>query len=82
MKAQSFRVAGVLRDMKRRYPHYVSDFRDALNGQCVAATIFMYFAALSSAITFGGLLAEKTYGNIGISETLVSQHYNNKNLLC
>ncbi|XP_022832552.1 anion exchange protein 3 isoform X4 [Spodoptera litura] len=62
---------GVLRDMKRRYPYYLSDFRDALNGQCVAATIFMYFAALSSAITFGGLLAEKTYGSIGISETLV-----------
>nr|XP_021199496.1 anion exchange protein 2 isoform X2 [Helicoverpa armigera] len=62
---------GVVRDMRRRYPHYASDFRDALNGQCVAAAIFMYFAALSSAITFGGLLAEKTYGNIGISETLV-----------
>ncbi|XP_041987043.1 anion exchange protein 3 isoform X2 [Aricia agestis] len=62
---------GVIRDMKRRYPHYVSDFRDALNGQCAAATIFMYFAALSSAITFGGLLAEKTNREIGISETLV-----------
>ncbi|XP_068621048.1 band 3 anion transport protein [Battus philenor] len=62
---------GVVRDIKRRYPYYLSDFRDALNGQCAAATIFMYFAALSSAITFGGLLAEKTYGNIGISETLV-----------
>ncbi|CAK1588151.1 unnamed protein product [Parnassius mnemosyne] len=62
---------GVIRDIKRRYPHYLSDFGDALNGQCAAATIFMYFAALSSAITFGGLLADKTYGNIGISETLV-----------
>ncbi|XP_013183587.1 anion exchange protein 2 isoform X2 [Amyelois transitella] len=62
---------GVIRDIKRRYPHYLSDFRDGLNGQCAAAAIFMYFAALSSAITFGGLLAEKTYGAIGISETLV-----------
>ncbi|CAH0401805.1 unnamed protein product [Chilo suppressalis] len=62
---------GVIRDIKRRYPFYVSDFTDALNGQCAAATIFMYFAALSSAITFGGLLAEKTHGQIGISETLV-----------
>ncbi|CAH0577697.1 unnamed protein product [Chrysodeixis includens] len=62
---------GVIRDIKRRYPFYVSDFKDALNGQCLAATIFMYFAALSSAITFGGLLAEKTYNTIGISETLV-----------
>ncbi|XP_023949078.2 band 3 anion transport protein isoform X2 [Bicyclus anynana] len=62
---------GVIRDMKRRYPYYLSDFTDALNGQCAAATIFMYFAALSSAITFGGLLAEKTSKQIGISETLV-----------
>ncbi|CAH0716366.1 unnamed protein product, partial [Brenthis ino] len=62
---------GVIRDIKRRYPHYISDFRDALNGQCASATIFMYFAALSSAITFGGLLAEKTDRQIGISETLV-----------
>ncbi|CAB3255250.1 unnamed protein product [Arctia plantaginis] len=62
---------GVIRDIKRRYPFYVSDFKDALNGQCLAATIFMYFAALSSAITFGGLLADKTHGEIGISETLV-----------
>lgn len=64
-------LTGVIRDIKRRYPFYVSDFKDALNGQCLAATIFMYFAALSSAITFGGLLAEKTNGEIGISETLV-----------
>ncbi|KAI5640896.1 HCO3- transporter family domain-containing protein [Phthorimaea operculella] len=62
---------GVIRDIRRRYPHYLSDFKEALNGQCAAATIFMYFAALSSAITFGGLLAEKTEGQIGISETLV-----------
>ncbi|KAM3956891.1 anion exchange protein Ae2 isoform 2-T2 [Aphomia sociella] len=62
---------GVIRDIKRRYPYYISDFTDALNGQCAAATIFMYFAALSSAITFGGLLADKTYREIGISETLV-----------
>ncbi|XP_061710644.1 band 3 anion transport protein isoform X2 [Cydia pomonella] len=62
---------GVIRDIKRRYPYYISDFTDALNGQCVAATIFMYFAAVSSAITFGGLLATKTDGNIGITETLL-----------
>ncbi|KAL4717523.1 hypothetical protein ACJJTC_000672 [Scirpophaga incertulas] len=62
---------GLIRDIKRRYPHYLSDFTDALNGQCLAATIFMFFAALSSAITFGGLLAEKTEGQIGITETLV-----------
>lgn len=29
---------------------------DALNSQVLAAVIFIYFAALSPAITFGGLL--------------------------
>ncbi|XP_032626219.1 anion exchange protein 2-like, partial [Chelonoidis abingdonii] len=47
---------GLIRDVRRRYPKYLSDFRDSLNPQCVAAIIFIYFAALSPAITFGGLL--------------------------
>lgn len=49
---------GLVRDTRRRYPKYVSDFADALNPQCMAAIIFIYFAALSPAITFGGLLGE------------------------
>lgn len=49
---------GLVRDVRRRYPKYISDFKDALNPQCMAAVIFIYFAALSPAITFGGLLGE------------------------
>lgn len=49
---------GLIRDVTRRYPQYVSDLRDALNPQCMAAIIFIYFAALSPAITFGGLLGD------------------------
>lgn len=49
---------GLIRDVGRRYPKYLSDFRDALDPQCLAAVIFIYFAALSPAITFGGLLGE------------------------
>lgn len=49
---------GLIRDVRRRYPKYLSDFRDALDPQCIAAVIFIYFAALSPAITFGGLLGE------------------------
>lgn len=63
--------SGVRRDITRRYRWYHSDFKDAFNGQCLAAIAFIYFAVLSSAITFGGLLAEKTDGAIGISETLI-----------
>ncbi|XP_074049447.1 anion exchange protein 2 isoform X2 [Macrotis lagotis] len=63
---------GLIRDVRRRYPHYLSDFRDALDPQCVAAVIFIYFAALSPAITFGGLLGEKTEDLIGVSELIMS----------
>lgn len=63
---------GLIRDVWRRYPHYLSDFRDALDPQCLAAVIFIYFAALSPAITFGGLLGEKTEDLIGVSELIMS----------
>ncbi|XP_015682650.1 anion exchange protein 2 [Protobothrops mucrosquamatus] len=63
---------GLVRDVRRRYPKYLSDFRDALDPQCLAAVIFIYFAALSPAITFGGLLGEKTKGLIGVSELIIS----------
>lgn len=53
---------GMVKDLKRRYRHYISDYTDALNAQVLAAVIFIYFAALSPAITFGGLL-----GKIGTS---------------
>uniref|UniRef100_A0A2M4A0D6 Anion exchange protein n=1 Tax=Anopheles triannulatus TaxID=58253 RepID=A0A2M4A0D6_9DIPT len=63
---------GLINDIKRRYPMYKSDILDGLNSETFAATIFMYFAALSTAITFGGLAADKTHNLIGISETLVA----------
>lgn len=61
---------GLIRDVKRRYPHYLSDFRDALDPQCLAAVIFIYFAALSPAITFGGLLGKGVlWGGAGCTES-------------
>ncbi|KAF4527100.1 hypothetical protein B566_EDAN013733 [Ephemera danica] len=63
---------GLIRDIKRRLPLYKSDIMDGMNFQCLAATIFIYFAALSGAITFGGLMGDKTKNLIGISETLVA----------
>ena len=57
---------GLINDIKRRYPKFRSDITDGLNGQCVAASIFMYFAALSGAITFGGLMGN-FYSYIALS---------------
>lgn len=62
---------GLINDLKRRYPHFKSDILDGLNAQCAAAALFMYFAALSGAIAFGGLTGDKTDNYMGISETLV-----------
>uniref|UniRef100_A0A3B1K840 Anion exchange protein n=1 Tax=Astyanax mexicanus TaxID=7994 RepID=A0A3B1K840_ASTMX len=63
---------GMVKDIKRRYRHYISDFTDALNPQVLSAVIFIYFAALSPAITFGGLLADKTEHMMGVSELMIA----------
>lgn len=63
---------GLINDLKRKQPFYLSDFKDALNLQCVASWIFLYFACLSPIITFGGLLSQATGKNMAAMESLVS----------
>ncbi|XP_055642607.1 electroneutral sodium bicarbonate exchanger 1 isoform X17 [Toxorhynchites rutilus septentrionalis] len=63
---------GLVNDLKRKRPFYLSDFKDGLSLQCVASWIFLYFACLSPIITFGGLLGSATGNNIAAMESLVS----------
>ncbi|CAH8636777.1 unnamed protein product [Schistosoma rodhaini] len=63
---------GLWQDIKRRAPHYVSDFTDAIHVQCCASFIFLYFACLTPIITFGGLLAQATGGYLGTIESILS----------
>lgn len=63
---------GLGRDIKRRFPHYLSDFTDVFDIHCIAAIVFVYIASLAPAITFGGILSEKTGGWIGVSETILA----------
>ncbi|KAK4318753.1 hypothetical protein Pmani_010245 [Petrolisthes manimaculis] len=58
---------GLIQDVKIRYPKYLSDLKDGLSGQVAAAAIFIFFTALSAAITFGGMY--------DISRVLLSPHY-------
>lgn len=63
---------GLFDDAKRRYKHYLTDFRDAAwdthRNKCsilallttIASIIFIYFANIAPAITFGQVLSEKT----------------------
>ncbi|XP_016108447.1 LOW QUALITY PROTEIN: anion exchange protein 3-like [Sinocyclocheilus grahami] len=72
LKRSGIPFGGLIHDIRRRYPRYISDLKDAMDTQCFAAVIFIYFAALSPTITFGGLLGEKTQGMMGVSELIIS----------
>lgn len=63
---------GMLCDLQRLRKRYVSDILDARSRQVFFTALFMYFAALAPVITFGGLLGNKTVGQIGLSEMLIS----------
>jgi len=63
---------GILRDYKMRLPHYASDIMDGLTVQCLAATLFLFFACLAPAIGFGSLFGIATNGAIGTMEMVSS----------
>ena len=65
---------GLVSDIKRKYPHYKSDFVDAFKDafKCLVAFIFVYFAAFAPCVTYGGLLSKKTGKWIGLSESIVA----------
>ena len=52
---------GLVADVRRIIPRYLSDFRDALHLQCISSTIFLYFAAFTPIVTFGALMGEGTH---------------------
>ena len=47
---------GIINEFKQRIPYLKRDITDSFNAMCLAATIFIFFAALAGAIAFGGLL--------------------------
>lgn len=62
---------GLMRDIRRKLPFYLSDFRGLLTTQVISSTLFMYFACLTALITFGGLLAKGTGNNMAAVESIV-----------
>lgn len=63
---------GLIADARRRLIHYTADFRDGFHRKSATATLFLYFACLAPAITFGGLMYVATGGTIGAIEMLVA----------
>ena len=63
---------GIVDDLRRRIPRYVDDFRAGLKTKSIASTVFMFFACLAPAVTFGGLMGLETGGAIGAPKMLLA----------
>ncbi|CAH1786655.1 unnamed protein product, partial [Owenia fusiformis] len=63
---------GLVQDIKRKAPFYLSDFKDAIHFQTLASLVFAYFASLSATITFGGLMGTAIGNNMASFESLIS----------
>ncbi|XP_076110717.1 electroneutral sodium bicarbonate exchanger 1-like isoform X2 [Mytilus galloprovincialis] len=63
---------GLIEDIKRKVPFYISDFKDGFHIQCLGAVLFMYLATLTPNITFGALLGQSTQHYMGTMECIVA----------
>ena len=66
---------GIKRDIARRLPHYLDDFREGLHPKCIGSTLFLFFACLAPAVTFGGVMAIETGDQIGAVEMIVASAF-------
>jgi mannitol/fructose-specific phosphotransferase system IIA component (Ntr-type) len=66
---------GIRADIARRLPYYWSDFRDGLHPKCLGSTLYLFFACLAPAVTFGGVMAVLTAGHIGAVEMIVASAF-------
>nr|XP_046241930.1 solute carrier family 4 member 4a isoform X3 [Scatophagus argus] len=62
---------GLILDMKRKAPFFVSDFTDAFHIQALSAILFIYLGTVTNAITFGGLLGDATENMQGVLESFL-----------
>ncbi|XP_068166155.1 solute carrier family 4 member 4a isoform X4 [Antennarius striatus] len=62
---------GLILDIKRKAPFFLSDFTDALNIQALSAILFIYLGTVTNAITFGGLLGDATENMQGVLESFL-----------
>ena len=64
----------IMNDIQRRSPHYMSDWTDGfqMKRKVIPAVLFLYFACLTPAVSFGTIASEITNGSIGVVEFLLS----------
>ena len=63
---------GLLQDIRRRAAVYADDFRQGLQAKCISSILFLFFACLAPAVTFGGIMGLATGGQIGPVEMLTA----------
>lgn len=61
---------GVMEDIKRKSPHYKTDFADGFTVKSLSSIVYLFFACLAPAVAFGGLLGFATKGQMGTMETV------------
>ena len=66
---------GIKQDFARRRPYYLGDFLEGLHSKCAGSTLFLFFACLAPAVTFGGVMAVQTGGQIGAIEMIVASAF-------
>lgn len=64
--------AGIKQDFARRWKCYKADFVDGLRSKSIASIVFMFFACIAPAVTFGGLMGRETEGAIGPAQMLTA----------
>lgn len=72
LKTSAAPFSGLAADIRRRWVHYKADFVDGLRAKSIASIVFMFFACVAPAVTFGGLMGSETGGAIGAGEMLMS----------
>uniref|UniRef100_A0A914XEK1 Anion exchange protein n=1 Tax=Plectus sambesii TaxID=2011161 RepID=A0A914XEK1_9BILA len=69
---------GLIADIKRKKPHFKSDFTDALKwrniNQTIATSLFLYLALLTNIVTFGALMSNQLQGQM-ISVLFIMQAF-------
>lgn len=55
-----------------RIPFYISDVRDGWHRKTLSSMVFIFFVSIAPALTFGEFLHDKTDGQWGVGEVLLS----------
>jgi len=63
---------GVKEDFARRIKHYRDDWKRGWSWKSFSAIVFLFFACLAPAVTFGGIMGAITNQQIGVVEMLIA----------